>query len=624
MLRLLARAAVLCCVALGLVFCSNGSSRDGGVASSSAITGASYCPEIVMPVCAELPSVQSLPPYDQYGTTYSNGCWAGKAGATVVASGKCPGASAPCGATGGSPLCAEGYACGHPAGSTADECLAATKATHSNPNGTCAPVTCAYWGTTCGPAPDGCGGIIECGTCGDGYACRGWPSACVPACTPLTCADYPSGTCGEQGDGCGGVIQCLSCTAPETCGGDPTKPGQCGYVCPARETCAQQGVYCGETGDGCGNILQCGTCTAPQTCGGGGVPSQCGAPKQCQPLSCAQQGDTCGPQSDGCGGLIASCGTCPAGQACRGTPSQCVVEYQCVPKTCASYPAGTCGPQADGCGGETPSCGSCTAPETCGGNGGGGATVQTCGACGIYGYPPCGTWNPPVGCGSGLTDVGGVCTCAAGTTRQGNECCGALGGQACPSALPGRGDGCSQGVNSKGTCVACGQEGQPPCADGLCKAICPDKSCQGTFNPNFNPATGKNVCTASCGYAPTPSYDMPCNQAMISQGYCMTPSGGGPSVLVTGEAACWTQTVTNGEITETQYSCYNHAYLPLSKDGSLTSNICMATPLNVSTCPVASLTLGGSGTWSEVYSAPPTFGATCPNTAANGGVTVDP
>jgi hypothetical protein len=45
-------------------------------------------------------------------------------------------------------------------------------------------------------------------------------------CKPKTCADQGF-KCGAQGDGCGNVLQCGSCTAPETCGGGGV-PNTCG------------------------------------------------------------------------------------------------------------------------------------------------------------------------------------------------------------------------------------------------------------------------------------------------------------------------------------------------------------------------------------------------------------
>jgi hypothetical protein len=99
----------------------------------------------------------------------------------------------------------------------------------------------------------------------------------MPVCTPRTCTQQGIG-CGPAGDGCGNVIQCGTCAPPQTCGGGGT-PSQCGYpeagpCVPA--TCAALGVQCGPAADGCGGLLQCGSCAPPQTCGGGGTPGVCG------------------------------------------------------------------------------------------------------------------------------------------------------------------------------------------------------------------------------------------------------------------------------------------------------------------------------------------------------------
>jgi hypothetical protein len=76
--------------------------------------------------------------------------------------------------------------------------------------------------------------------------------------------------CGAVGDGCGNVINCGTCPQGEICGG--MTPGQC-YKPPCTpKTCAQLGYNCGQALDGCGNVINCGTCNAPQTCGGGTPP----------------------------------------------------------------------------------------------------------------------------------------------------------------------------------------------------------------------------------------------------------------------------------------------------------------------------------------------------------------
>jgi hypothetical protein len=99
----------------------------------------------------------------------------------------------------------------------------------------------------------------------------------TPACTPRTCAQQNI-DCGPAGDGCGGTLQCGTCKAPQTCGGGGVA-SQCGYpdatAC-VPSTCAKLGVMCGPAGDGCGGLLQCGSCAAPQTCGGGGTAGMCG------------------------------------------------------------------------------------------------------------------------------------------------------------------------------------------------------------------------------------------------------------------------------------------------------------------------------------------------------------
>jgi hypothetical protein len=145
------------------------------------------------------------------------------------------------------------------------------------PPPTCTPLTCAQQGFTCGPAGDGCGNQLDCGTCTPPATCGGggMPGVCggMP-CVPLTCGEEGI-HCGPAGDGCGNLIQCGNCPSGETCGGGGV-PGKCGEPSCTKLTCAQQGIQCGPAGDGCGGLLQCGTCTLPDTCGGGGVSGHCG------------------------------------------------------------------------------------------------------------------------------------------------------------------------------------------------------------------------------------------------------------------------------------------------------------------------------------------------------------
>jgi hypothetical protein len=259
--------------------------------------------------------------------------------------------------------------------------LASAVCDEQQPPPTCTPLTCADQGIQCGPAPNGCGGIIaSCGTCTSPQVCSTGGKCAGSSCTPTTCAQLGY-TCGYWADGCGGSLNCGGCTAPQTCGGAGV-PGQCGSGSCTPNTCAGLGYDCGFWADGCGGTLDCGTCTSPQSCGGAGVPGQCGG-TGCVKKSCAELGVSCGLSGDGCGGTI-DCGPC-------GGPS-------CTPLDCG----GRCGPQGDGCGGvlQCEACppGTCV-PTTC---------LKAAAQCGFY----------PDGCGGSL-DCG---TCAAGHICSNNKC----------------------------------------------------------------------------------------------------------------------------------------------------------------------------------------------------------
>jgi len=120
---------------------------------------------------------------------------------------------------------------------------------------------------------------------------HGPPDGAGSGCGLQTCASQ-NATCGPIGDGCGGVIDCGTCAAPDTCGGGGTlfSCGNGGPSCTPR-TCADAGATCGKVSDGCGGLTaDCGDCSMGQTCGGAGMPNKCGAPP-CTGL-CLQQ-DAC-------------------------------------------------------------------------------------------------------------------------------------------------------------------------------------------------------------------------------------------------------------------------------------------------------------------------------------------
>ncbi len=96
--------------------------------------------------------------------------------------------------------------------------------------------------------------------------------SCVPpakTCVPAT--SCPAGEdCGYAPDGCGGLVSCGTCPAGESCGvGNPPVPNKCGkgqQTC-TPQTCAAQSIECGPAADGCGaKIDSCGVCSAGELC----------------------------------------------------------------------------------------------------------------------------------------------------------------------------------------------------------------------------------------------------------------------------------------------------------------------------------------------------------------------
>jgi hypothetical protein len=281
-------------------------------------------------------------------------------------------------------------------------------------------------------------------------------------CVPKTCNDLGA-DCGPHGDGCGNVIQCGTCVAPAFCGGGGankcgTGTGDASVACTPK-TCTDLAVGCGPQGDGCGNVIQCGDCTLPQICGGAG-PSKCGGStlgdgstaNNCVPTTCAALGKNCGPVADGCGGLL-SCGACPSGAIC-GLKSANVCSgtlpdggIACTPRTCAFYGA-TCGQLGDGCGGLTAPCGTCTSPAFCGGGG----------------FSLCGVGDGGVGTDAGCTGLcqqiakcdGGTTTTVTGTVWAPSGPTSAFGALPVPGATVYVPNGAVQAFGAGVSCDKCG------------------------------------------------------------------------------------------------------------------------------------------------------------------------
>jgi hypothetical protein len=331
----------------------------------------------------------------------------------------------------------------------------------------CTPKTCDEVGVSCGPAADGCGGTLNCGTCTAPATCGGGgtPGRCGTPCTPRTCAQLGA-NCGTQGDGCGGTITCGTCPSGQTCGGGGT-PNVCGGGMCVPKTCAQLGVMCGLQGDGCGGQLNCGACPTGQTCGGGGVPGQCGG-ASCTALTCAQQNYNCGMQGDGCGGTL-NCGTCTLPQTCGGggLPGVCGGGGVCTPRTCLMQ-GFNCGLAGDGCGNQI-NCGPCPMGQVCG--------AQGPNLCGATACTPLSCSDQGIGCGPAGDGCGNIIQCGAcpmGQTCGGAGVPGQCGVRPCtPTTCSNVGANCGQIGDGCGGTLNCGVCGpQESCGGGGIANVC--------------------------------------------------------------------------------------------------------------------------------------------------------
>ena len=187
------------------------------------------------------------------------------------------------------------------------------------PRSTCPP---SY---TCGSVPDGCGNVIDCGSCGDGGVGSG---TCVNSGTSSACCGPPGavpgsgGACnGTQGAYCGNLhltdcnVTCPFCDPGLVCEPAlaPNTGDAGGRCCQVTNSCSD--TYpnrCGQLDDGCGGFLSC-TCVAGEVCVNSSPAGVCCTPQACTPGMCSAN-------TDGCGGTI-SCGTCPYGPCAVGSPT---------------------------------------------------------------------------------------------------------------------------------------------------------------------------------------------------------------------------------------------------------------------------------------------------------------
>ena len=212
----------------------------------------------------------------------------------------------------------------------------------------CISKTCEDLNVECGTTDDGCGNTLNCGTCENGMTCNS-AGECVVLCTPKTCGDLNI-ECGAGDDGCGNTLNCGTCDDGMACNSN----GECIDIC-TPTTCEDLNIECGTTDDSCGNTLNCGTCDDGMTCNSAGECVVLCTPKTCEDLNIE-----CGAIDNGCGNTL-NCGTCDDGMACNSN-GECVV-LPCIPDTCNSLDR-ECGPIDNGCG-EIIYCGECGERETC-------------------------------------------------------------------------------------------------------------------------------------------------------------------------------------------------------------------------------------------------------------------
>ncbi len=385
----------------------------------------------------------------------------------------------------------------------------------------CKPLTCAAQGIECGPAGDGCGGIIaECGKCGPGLRCGGpnAPSKCVSpsigaGCVPRTC-ESQGVHCGSAGDGCGGTLACGSCQPGAQCG-STDKPSQCvagGDGCMPLAACPADA--CGPIADGCGGVLACGGCISPTVCGGGGVPSVCGGGNQCTPKTqaAACSGLNCGFEADGCGGVYTcgvGSGACPGGGICGsdspnvcgslGGPcfanaDACAAGSDCCSGNCVN---GACAAAA--CVADTPTKGACTTNAQCC------SGLCTGGLCQSLGTACRGSGNACTldsQCCSGGC-INGTCSSAVSFCKQKNDvcnnnsaCCSGNCVKSVATALTGTcGDPGGTGVSG---CAIAGTLVNDCAAGSGCTSSCCSRSCG-----SDGAAAGHKICQNPSGCHPT-------------------------------------------------------------------------------------------------------------------------
>ena len=300
----------------------------------------------------------------------------------------------------------------------------------------CQPVSCFSLQRECGAVQDGCGTLLQCGSCATPP-----PSICASA-TVRRSYSLPA-TCSASGK-CQFTVDDFSC--PSGC---TASTGKCAACTPT--TCAAGGRDCGPLQDGCGTTLQCGGCTTPPapSCVSAttrrvyGNPGSCSGAGKCSYLT---QDSVC---ASGCDAATSSCRSC-----------------------LTSCPAGkNCGTIPDGCGGSVICGSSCPSGETCTANVcSSSACTGSCSSlldCNTPGY----ACDRAKGCCAPCGGSGQICcvdhTNLVFTCNSSGDVCGrSSGGGATENyyCCKNAGDGCcSQGGCGGGTCCKCPRNGLNAC-----------------------------------------------------------------------------------------------------------------------------------------------------------------
>lgn len=175
----------------------------------------------------------------------------------------------------------------------------------------------------CGQAEvvDACGEdrIIECAQCSGLETCE--DNVC--GCTPSSC-EALSANCGTHPDGCGGDVSCGDCGDDYYCAEQSDGSHQCEQGVCDPETCESLDIECGLASDECGGALDCGTCSGSQeACD---MDNQCVCQPKTLQQACEEMDYECGEHEfdDGCGGTVeGACGTCGGDEFCDATYSCC-------------------------------------------------------------------------------------------------------------------------------------------------------------------------------------------------------------------------------------------------------------------------------------------------------------